>query len=154
MSRPQTDLERRRSLNLRQLLTRSTRAVNERIVTALRARGFPDARVAHASVLANLELRGSTINEIAARALLPKQAISKMVLELEESGYLERARNELDGRSVVVRFTRKGSKLMKATFDVIALIEEVAQERLGARRYAALRSALLLLLEHEPPREI
>src|ERR1700761_1483902 len=96
-----TELERRRSLNLRQLLTRATRTVNKRIVAALRARGFPDARVAHASVLANLELRGSTVTEIAARALLPKQAISKMVLELEEFGYLERSRHDSDGRSVL-----------------------------------------------------
>ena len=144
-----TELEKHRSLNLRQLLTRATRAVNERIVAALRARGFPDARVAHASVLANLELRGSTVTEIAGRALLPKQAISKMVLDLEEYGYLERSRHDSDGRSVVVRFTRKGRKLMTATFDVIAGIEHAAQARLGPRRYAALRSSLLLLLEDD-----
>ncbi len=149
MAETLTEIERRRSLNLRQLLTRSTRAVNERIVAALRARGFPDARAAHASVLANLELRGSTINEIASRALLPKQAISKMVLELEEFGYLERSRNDQDGRSVVVRFTRKGRKLMTATFDVIAGIEHAAQARLGQRRYSALRSSLMLLLEED-----
>ena len=149
MAETLTEIERRRSLNLRQLLTRSTRAVNERIVAALRARGFPDARAAHASVLANLDLRGSTVTEIASRALLPKQAISKMVLELEEFGYLERSRNEQDGRSVVVRFTRKGRKLMTATFDVIAGIEDAAQARLGQRRYSALRSSLMLLLEED-----
>jgi DNA-binding MarR family transcriptional regulator len=144
-----TDLEARRNLNLRQLLTRSTRAVNERIVTALRARGFPDARVAHAAILANLELRGSTVTEIASRALLPKQTISKMVLELEELGYLERSRHESDGRAILVRFTRNGRKLMTATFDVIAGIEASAQTRLGPRRYTALRASLLVLLEHD-----
>jgi DNA-binding MarR family transcriptional regulator len=142
-----TEIERRRSLNLRQLLTRSTRAVNELIVAALRARGFPDARVAHASVLANLELRGSTVTAIAGCALLPKQAISKMVLELEDFGYLERTRHDSDGRAVLVRFTRRGRKLMTATFDVIDGIEAAAQARLGPRRYAALRASLLLLLE-------
>lgn len=150
MAHTLTELERRRSLNLRQLLTRATRTVNEHIVGALRARGFPDARAAHASVLANLELRGSTITDIAGRALLPKQAISKMVLELETFGYLERSRHDSDGRAVLVRFTRKGRKLMTATFDVIAGIEHAAQERLGPRRYAGLRSSLLLLLEPGP----
>jgi DNA-binding MarR family transcriptional regulator len=149
MAQTLTELEKRRSLNLRQLLTRSTRAVNERIVAALRARGFPDARVAHAAVLANLELCGSTVTEIASRALLPKQAISKMVLELEEFGYLERSRHDTDGRAVVVRFTRKGRKLMTATFDVIASIEDAAQARLGPRRYSSLRLSLLLLLEDD-----
>ncbi|HEY1730051.1 MAG TPA: MarR family transcriptional regulator [Candidatus Baltobacteraceae bacterium] len=149
MSPTFSELEARRSLNLRQLLTRSTRAVNERIVAALRARGFPEARVAHAAVLANLELRGSTVTEIASRALLPKQAISKMALELEEFGYLERSRHESDGRAIVVRFTRKGRKLMAATFDVIAGIEHAARARLGPRRYSALRSSLFVLLEHD-----
>ncbi|MDQ6823496.1 MAG: MarR family transcriptional regulator [Candidatus Eremiobacteraeota bacterium] len=148
MAHTLTELERRPSLNLRQLLTRSTRVVNERIVAALRARGFPDARVAHSSVLANLELRGSTVTEIASCALLPKQAISKMV-ELEEFGYLERSLHDSDGRAVFVRFTRKGRKLMTATFDVIAAIEYAAQARLGPRRYAALRSSLLLLLDDD-----
>lgn len=92
-----TEIERLRSLNLRQLLTRSTCAVNERIVGALRVRGFPDARVSHAAVLANVELRGSTVTQIADRALLPKQAISKMVLELGEFGYLGRSRHDSDG---------------------------------------------------------
>ena len=151
MAQTLTELEKRRSLNLRQLLTRSMRAVNERIVAALRARGFPDARVAHAAVLANLELRGSTVTEIASRALLPKQAISKMVLELEEFGYLERSRHDTDGRAIVVRFTRKGRKLMTATFDVIAGIEDAAQARLGPRRYSSLRLSLLLLLEDDVP---
>jgi len=149
MAQTLTELEKRRSLNLRQLLTRATRAVNERIVASLRARGFPDARVAHAAVLANLELCGSTVTEIASRALLPKQAISKMVLELEEFGYLERSRHDTDGRAVVVRFTRKGRKLMTATFDVIASIEDAAQARLGPRRYSSLRLSLLLLLEDD-----
>lgn len=144
-----SELERRRSLNLRQLLTRATRSVNQQIVAELRARGFPDARVAHASVLANLELRGSTVTAIAGRALLPKQAISKMVLDLEEFGYLERSRHDSDGRSVLIRFTRKGRKLMTATFDVIAGIEDAARARLGPRRYDALRTSLLLLLEDE-----
>ena len=144
-----TEIERLRSLNLRQLLTRSTRAVNERIVGALRVRGFPDARVSHAAVLANVELRGSTVTQIADRALLPKQAISKMVLELGEFGYLGRSRHDSDGRSVVLRFTRKGRRLMTATFEVIAGIEDAAQTRLGSRRNAALRSSLLLLLEDD-----
>jgi DNA-binding MarR family transcriptional regulator len=149
MAQMLSELERHRSLNLRQLLTRSTRTVNERIVAALRARGFPNARVAHSAVLANLDLRGSTVTEIASRALLPKQAISKMVLELEQFGYLERSRHESDGRAVIVHFTRNGRKLMTATFDVISTIEEAAQARLGSRRYAALRSSLLLLLEDD-----
>lgn len=149
MAHPLNELESNRSLNLRQLLTRSARAVNERIVAGLRARGFPDARGAHSAVLANLELRGSTVTDIASRALLPKQAISKLVLELEQFGYLERSRHDSDGRSVLVRFTRRGRKLMTATFEVIAGIEEAAQARLGLRRYSALRSSLLLLLEHD-----
>jgi DNA-binding MarR family transcriptional regulator len=149
MSQVLTDLEARRSLNLRQLLTRASRTVNENIVAALRARGFPDARVAHAAVLANLALRGSTVTEISTRALLPKQAISKMVLELEDLGYLERSRHESDGRAILVTFTRNGRKLMTATFEVIAGIERAAQTRLGPRRYTDLRSSLLALLEQD-----
>jgi DNA-binding MarR family transcriptional regulator len=144
------DLERRRSVNLRQLLTRSTRRLNERLVAALRSRGYADVRLAHSTVLANLDLSGSTVSEIAARALVPKQAVSKLVLELEEMGYLTRAAHELDGRSAVVRFTRRGLKLMRETFDMIADLEGEIAATLGPRRYRALCTSLAALAAEHP----
>lgn len=136
------DLERLRSGNLRQLLTRSARRVNERIVAALRTRGYADVRIAHSMVLANLDLNGNSVSEIAARALVPKQAVSKLVLELEEMGYLTRAVHEHDGRSIVVRFTRRGTTLMRATFAMIADLEGEIASTLGPRRYRALCGSL------------
>jgi DNA-binding MarR family transcriptional regulator len=144
------DLERRRSVNLRQLLTRSTRRLNERLVAALRTRGYADVRLAHSTVLANLDLSGNTVSEIAARALVPKQAASKLVLELEEMGYLTRAVHELDGRSAVVRFTRRGVKLMRETFDMIADLEGEIAVALGPRRYRALCTSLAELAAEHP----
>jgi DNA-binding MarR family transcriptional regulator len=144
------ELERFRSGNLRQLLTRSTRRFNERIVGALRTRGYADVRIAHSTVLANLDLSGNSVSEIAARALVPKQAVSKLVLELEEMGYLTREVHELDGRSIVVRFTRRGVKLMRETFDMIAELEGEVAATLGPRRYRALCASLAALAAERP----
>ena len=144
------ELERSRSGNLRQLLTRSTRRLNERIVAALRTRGYADVRIAHSTVLANLDLSGNSVSEIAARALVPKQAVSKLVLELEEMGYLTREVHELDGRSIVVRFTRRGVKLMRETFDMIGDLEGEIAMALGPRRYRALCASLAALAAERP----
>jgi DNA-binding MarR family transcriptional regulator len=144
------DLERARSGNLRQLLTRSTRRFNERIVAALRRRGYADVRIAHSTVLANLDLSGNSVSEIAARALVPKQAVSKLVLELEEMGYLTRKVDEHDGRSVIVRFTRRGAKLMRETFEMIAGLEGEVAAALGPRRYRTLCDSLDALGSERP----
>lgn len=139
-----------RSSNLRQLLARSSRRVNEQIVSALRTRGYPDVRIAHSTVLANLDLGGSSVSAIAARALVPKQAVSKLVLELDEMGYLSREVHDLDRRWVIVRLTRKGTKLMHVTLEVIAEFEGEIAAHLGPRRYRALCDTLAQIADGLP----
>ena len=86
----QAQLVEARSRNLRQLLIRSTRLVGTLIEADLRARGYGDIRLSHSVLIANLDLEGNSITEVADRAQMTKQAMGLLAEELETLGYLTR----------------------------------------------------------------
>jgi len=74
------------------------------------------------------------------------------VLELERDGLPDDAKcTSSDGRSVVVRFTRRGVKLMRETFDHDRRPRkaEIAMA-LGPRRYRPLCASLAALAAERP----
>lgn len=137
-----TEIERTRRGNLRQLLTRSTRGLNERVVDALREYGYADVRLAHGALLVNLELAGNTVTEVADRAQMPKQAMSKLAAELEEMGFITREPHPQDGRAWRLTFTRKGRLLLKRTVAIVRDFEREAAAVVGQRRYVEMCEAL------------
>ncbi|GAC1396742.1 MAG: hypothetical protein NVSMB59_16410 [Vulcanimicrobiaceae bacterium] len=142
-----TTIEQTRRSNLRQLLTRTTRNLNERVLERLRERGYHDVRLAHGSLLINLDLKSNTITEMAERAHMPKQAMSKLASELEAMGFIERTRHPVDGRAWCLGFTRKGLGLVKHTIAIVGDVEREAAAAVGRRRYVEMCADLRLLEE-------
>lgn len=144
-SREAAEIERTRRGNLRQLLIRSTRGLNERVIDALREYGYADVRLAHGSLLVNLDLAGNTVTEVADRAQMPKQAMSKLAAELEAMGFIAREPHPQDGRAWQLTFTRTGRLLLKRTVAIVSEFEREAAAAVGARRYAEMCEALRTL---------
>ena len=138
-------LARRRASNLRQLLLRASRAINQDVTTALRAAGYEDLKNSQVLCLAHIDLDGTNIVDLAERSNVSKQAASKLVSELVARGYLATSRAPSDGRAILVRFTPRGASLMQESFELFADLEREYRRQLGAQDYAALRRALRLL---------
>lgn len=64
------------------------------------------------------EHRSQTVGELAGSLRLASHAVSPIVDRLEEVGLVRRARDEADGRLVLVELTRAGSELEPAVADV------------------------------------
>ena len=80
---------------------------------------------------------GTSIAEISRKVPVSPQAVSQVVVRLEESGYLERRSGER-GRGVALHITAAGEKaLAEADERKEALNQEIA-EALGAERHAEL----------------
>jgi hypothetical protein len=79
LSATRTDeaLEKSRDSNIRRLLVAATRAVNRHITAELQRRGYEKTRPGHAALLANLDLDGNSVTEIAERAQISKQAMAR-----------------------------------------------------------------------------
>lgn len=138
-------LARARSGNLRQLLLRASRAINQDVTLALHAAGFKDLKNSQVFCLAHIDLNGTTIVDLAETSNISKQAASKLVGELVALGLLSTSPAPSDGRAILVEFTPRGRALMQRSFELFAEMERDYSRRLGAQDYQALKRALRTL---------
>ncbi|GAC1523842.1 MAG: hypothetical protein NVS2B3_19400 [Vulcanimicrobiaceae bacterium] len=142
----QAQLVEARGRNLRQLLIGSTRLVGTLIEAELRARGYDDVRLSHSVLIANLDLEGNSITEVADRAQMTKQAMGLLAEELEALGYLTRRVDAQDARARVLRFTARGRRLLLESLAIIDDIERRYTAELGAATMDGLRVGLQAFL--------
>jgi DNA-binding MarR family transcriptional regulator len=135
--------------NLARLLLRAARDFSALAGGKLLARGYTNLRMGHATLLANLDPKGSRITTLAQRAGMTKQGMSQLVKELEGIGYLERSADPLDRRAVLVRPTLAGQQLLRDVQEVVSEIEIQYSLVLGEEKIKSLRVALLELNESQ-----
>jgi DNA-binding MarR family transcriptional regulator len=69
--------------------------------------GFGDVAPSHSALLRNIGEDGSRPSDLAAQAGVPRQAITKLVDELERLDLVRRDPDPDDGRGVIVRYTSR-----------------------------------------------
>ena len=142
--------ESQRAVTLIALLRRTSRQMVEEISERLEAAGYADQPTSHHAVFENIDPEGTRLTVLAARAGLSHQAIGQVVAELERRGFVERVRDDADGRARLVRLTDDGRDLVKAALKAIAAIERKWSERWRrAGLEADLRHALEAALREE-----
>jgi DNA-binding MarR family transcriptional regulator len=142
-----------RSTHIGRLLQQGSRLYNQRAITLLRQRGYPDLTRAHLHVLTNLDPEGTRITVLAERAAITKQSMGQLVDELEQHGYVVRTADPSDRRAARVLFTERGWEFLFDAYEIWAAIEADYQTVLGAEGLAGLRQALLALQTHAEPHE-
>lgn len=142
------DFKAQKNRMMGRLLSRSFRFLSELAGDILREKGYESFRIGHLISLVHIDLDGSTINELAARGGITKQAVSKIVKELQEEGYVETERHPGDARSVVVRITDKGARFMLDWKDGADRIDAEFTKILGAERLDTLKDLLFELVNH------
>ncbi len=115
----------------------------ERIRAGLRRRNH-HLQSAHAKVLVHMDIHGSRLTDLAARAGISKQAMGKIIDELEKLGYVSRD-SHTDGRAKVIQFTRKGLTLLKDSGEIVDEVWHDYAGQFGARRLEAFRDELQAL---------
>jgi DNA-binding MarR family transcriptional regulator len=135
-------LEAERAGNLRQLFLGASRALNRLVVEALHERGHKKFRSTHLSLTSNIDLHGTRLNVLAARANMTKQAMWELANELEKAGYVKRRVDVNDRRNRIIAFTEAGWRLKMDNIEVFREIEAQLEEKVGKRAYDALRGTL------------
>jgi len=129
------------------LLRVPANAILRRIVKELNAAGFRDLRLPHMAVLQFPGPDGVSPGTLAERAGMSKQAMNQLLRSLEASGYIVRGDAKHDGRSSVVRFTRRGKAAYSTIGDILLDIEREWAAELGARTFADLKRLLVRVWE-------
>ncbi|MBT33080.1 MAG: hypothetical protein CMO01_25760 [Thalassobius sp.] len=82
-------------------------------------------KISYMPVICNIELEGSTANEISKNSLTAKQAMSRTLHELQDSGMIYSTQSKNDKRKERLNLTDTGKKfLLDANLKVDELIED------------------------------
>jgi len=130
------------------LLAKATQHWNELLAERFAAAGYRDVRPSYGSVLLPLyEEDGLRIGELARRSLLSKQTMTEMIRRLERDRLVERRPDPADGRASRIFLTARSRRFKPVAEATLLELDQVARERLGARRIDELRRALRDLIE-------
>ena len=136
-----------------QILFRDARSAIDAAVRADLARnGFGDVAPAHSALLRNIGEEGSRHSELAADAGVSRQAITKLVDELERLDLVRRDPDPDDGRGVIIRYTDRGRAGLAIARKRMLALERDYAARVGAERWAEVRSTLETLFGDDPTR--
>ena len=137
-------------MDLATLMFVSYRAMNDRVVRAMREAGY-DVTVAQARLAQRIADEGSRLTELAESAQVTKQTASLLVAALEREGLVERVPDPEDGRSKLIRFTERGRAASQHAMGIVMDVEREWSEHLGPEGAGQLRDGLLQLREVTDP---
>ena len=116
--------------------------VRTRIQRDLSAAGFSDLTAAHLAVFQYPSPRGMRITTLADRAGMSRQAITYLVEELIERGYLERGPDPSDRRASLVELTERGEAAVASIRSSVRRLEREWEAQVGVQRFADFRAIL------------
>jgi DNA-binding MarR family transcriptional regulator len=137
-------------MDLATLMFVSYRAMDERVLAAMRAAGY-DVTAAQSRLAQRIDDEGCRLTDLAERAQVTKQTASLLVAALEEQGLVERVPDPADGRARLIRFTERGRAAAQEAMHVVIGVEQEWADHLGPRLTGQLRTALTKLREVTDP---
>lgn len=110
--------------------------------------GYDNFKMSYMPLLVNIRPDGITNNELAKKARLTKQAMSKIVKELTALGYVETEVHGQDKRSSNVYLTTKGKKLLISAKTKVIDLEKRYEQLLGKKKFDELKETLAKIIDH------
>lgn len=141
------EYQRIKKRNVMRLLKLSMRYLGERAEELAREQGFSDFKIIYMGFVANLDPKGTTSSELAAKLSVTKQAISKLTKEIETHGFIEFRAHETDGRSSVIHLTEKGKHLLETSLQVSKILKEEMVEIAGEENIESLTNTLRMIVD-------
>ncbi|SIQ03542.1 transcriptional regulator, MarR family [Bacillus cereus] len=136
-------------LDLTSLLSLSFSTLITELHNRLSELGFEDIRPAHGFMFKRILPNGATGIELAEYLGVSKQAVSKMIDSLENSGYVTRKKHPTDKRGKIIILTERGLAVMKAKEEIVAEIEQRWIENIGTERMHMLKEDLTTFVTTE-----
>jgi DNA-binding MarR family transcriptional regulator len=127
------------------------RAMETRVMQAVRAAGFEDITIAQARLFARIGPEGTRITDLAEQAQVTKQTAGFLVDQLERGGYIRREPDPSDARARLVRIAPRGQAAVEVARKAEAEVETEWTRHLGKHGAAQLRRALTRLREITDP---
>lgn len=138
-------LQTSRRHGIGRLLLLARRDFLERIAAKMEGEDGATIVQARGRLLPYIDVEGTRSVDLARRMGVTKQAVGRLVRELEEDGLLYREPDGADGRAFLVKFTDAGLEYLKRLHKCISQIERDYERLVGADRMQVVREALSLI---------
>jgi DNA-binding MarR family transcriptional regulator len=135
---------------LARLFAVAFRSLIDGLHVELRARGWHDVRPAYGFVLLAAADAPTAVTDLAGLMGMTKQAASKLVDTMVESGYVRREPAPGDRRRRPVVLTARGRALLAAVEDIYRDLEQAWADRIGPDAVERLRADLVRVLADGP----
>jgi DNA-binding MarR family transcriptional regulator len=109
----------------------------------LEKNGYEDFKMAYMPLLMNIGPDGITNKALSEKAFISKQAMSKVVKELLEHGYIETEKDYGDKRCANIFLTAKGKKLAITVREKIDDLENEYYSKFGSTKMDEVKDVLL-----------
>lgn len=110
--------------------------------------GYSYFKMAYMPFIMNISSTGSTNNEIALKAKVTKQAMSKVVKELLQHGIIKIEKHADDKRASLIFLTPKGKKLVDDTKSCVLHLSEEYKEIVGAANFDIMIECMYKIVQH------
>lgn len=114
----------------------------------LAQKGYKGFKMVYMPVIMNIDLEGTNNNDLAKRAQVTKQAMSKVVKELQQMGYITSKTDPNDKRSTIFMLTAKGKNFIQGARDSVAELMEEYRGVLGKKNFDETLHNLLALIQY------
>jgi DNA-binding MarR family transcriptional regulator len=138
-------------LNLGLLCYIPYRAMEIRVMQAVRTAGFEDITIAQARLFARIGPEGTRITDLAEQAQVTKQTAGFLVDQLERGSYVQRVLDPADARARLVCIAPRGRAVVDVARKAEADVEAEWTRHLGKQGAAQLRRTLTRLREITDP---
>ena len=106
-------------------------------------------KLAHMPFIMNISVEGTNNNELARRARVTKQAMSKVSKELQDLGYIQVKEDPKDKRITIYTLTDRGKRfVIEARTCVVELMDE-HRSVVGKAKYDAMLQVMAELVEYQ-----
>lgn len=129
------------------LLRVPAQVIHRRIIADLNVAGFDELRLPHIAVLQFPGPDGVRPTELAERAGMSKQAMNQLLRSLEDLGYIARSDSPDEGRTRIVRFTKRGHAAYAKIYEILQDIEREWRDELGSTAFGQLKELLVRVWE-------
>ena len=111
-------------------------------------KGYKGFKMTYMPVIMNIDLTGTSNNDLALRAKVTKQAMSKVIKELQKSGYISSKTDPNDKRSTIFKLTSRGEGLIQCAKESVSELMDEYRKLIGKKNYDGLLMQLVNIIEH------
>lgn len=131
-----------RTRNLDRLMSSAVNVLVREKLRTVHAGGFGAATEAQMALIQNLDLHGTRLTTIAARASMTKQSMLELVDKAEALGFVERRADPDDRRAKIIAFTPTGLEMLERVREGVALAERHMAEVIGSAFVSVIKEQL------------